>query len=102
MPKRPKPARQRRRPRGNAAKGNAAKAKALAQGEALADNGVLLTLSDVTEDSVVVVKSDQGEFSFKLSEIPYGALAERLSGAVEIERIAATRPLTREAASDDD
>src|SRR4029453_8544232 len=41
-------------------------------GVPLADNGVLLTLAEVTEDSIVSVKTQQGEFSFKLSEIPYG------------------------------
>ncbi|HEX5103875.1 MAG TPA: hypothetical protein VFV87_08705, partial [Pirellulaceae bacterium] len=57
--------------------GAAAKAKAKAKAKAgaaatMADNGVLLTLADVTEASVVNVKTEEGDFQFKISEIPYG------------------------------
>jgi hypothetical protein len=79
-----------------------AKAKANAVGAPLADNGVLLTLADVTDDSVVAVKTEQGEFNFKLSEIPYGKYIERLNGAVEIERTGATRPLGTDHKTDQD
>jgi len=78
-----------------------AKAKAAA-GANLADNGVLLTLTDVNEKSVVSVKTEQGQFEFALSEIPYGNALERLEGAAEIERIAAARPLTADRKTDDD
>jgi hypothetical protein len=67
----------------------------------MADNGVLLLLSDVTEDSVVKVKTTRGEFGFKLAEIRYGRFIEKLAGAVDIERVAASRPLTT-ARTDDD
>src|SRR5262245_11753459 len=88
--------------------GAAAKAKAKANqnlndaGVPLADNGVLLSLADVTEDSVVSVKTAQGEFNVKLSEIPYGRYVERLDGGVEIERVAAWRQISNEGKTDDD
>jgi hypothetical protein len=85
-------------------KGAAAKAKAKAGANiaGLADNGVLLTLTDVTESSLVSIKTEQGNFEFKLSDIPYGKYIEKLDGAVEVERIAAARPLTADAKTDDD
>ncbi|MBI5769264.1 MAG: hypothetical protein HZA93_15830 [Verrucomicrobia bacterium] len=76
------------------------KAAAAAEGP-IADNGVILHLVDVTEDSEVSVTTPQGRFSFKLSEIPYGKVAEKLGGAVDLERTAATRTLTK-ARTDDD
>jgi hypothetical protein len=68
----------------------------------IADNGVFLVLTDVTEQSVVKVETKQGDFTFKLADIPYGAVLERLSGNVDIERVAATRALTTKRADDDD
>jgi hypothetical protein len=85
----------------NKAKGKG-QAKAKAAAGTLADNGVLVTLSGVTEESVVSVKTPQGDFQFTLSEIPYGKYVERLDGAVEIERVAATQPLTADRTTDDD
>jgi len=79
---------QKAKAKANAGAAAKAKAKAGAGGNALADNGVLITLADVTEASVVQVKTEQGEFSFTLSEIPYGKYIERLTGGVEIERVA--------------
>lgn len=67
----------------------------------LADNGVILVLEDVTENSVVKVKTGPGEFEFKLSDIPYGKVIEKLDGAVDIERVAASRPLTNQRTDDD-
>jgi hypothetical protein len=67
----------------------------------MADNGVLLLLTGVTENSTVKVKSAQGNFNFKLSEIAYGKFVEKLNGAVDVERVAATRPLS-EGRTDDD
>src|SRR5262245_39313203 len=84
--------------------GAAAKAKAKAgiTGSNLADNGVLFTLTDVTEDSVVTLKTAQGEINFKLSEIPYGTLVEKLNGAVEVERTAAPRQVSSDRKTDHD
>ena len=76
------------------------KAAAAAEGP-IADNGVVLHLVDVTEDSVVSVTTEQGKFSFKLSEIPYGKVLEQLGGGVDIERTAASRALTKTRSDDD-
>lgn len=67
----------------------------------MADNGIILHLVDVTESSVVTVKTAKGNFDFKLSDIPYGKVLEQLNGAVDIERTAATRPLTSQRTDDD-
>jgi hypothetical protein len=56
-----------------------AKAKAGATGTGLADNGILLTFADVTEDSLVSIKTEQGNFEFKFSEIPYGKFVEKMA-----------------------
>src|SRR5207247_9164248 len=93
--------------KGKGKAGAAAKAKAQANaaagdGVALADNGVLLTLTDVTEDSLVSIATAQGNFNFKLSEIPYGKYVERLNAAVEIERTAASHQVTNDRKTDHD
>ena len=67
----------------------------------MADNGVILLLTDVTDASVVKVKSAQGDFEFKLAEIGYGKFIERLKGAVDVERVAASRPLSSQRTDDD-
>jgi hypothetical protein len=84
------------------------KAAAAAAGP-IADNGVILRLVDVTEDSVVSVTEDsvvsvttaQGKFSFTLANLPYGKVVEPLNGAVGLERAAATQSLTKTRADDD-
>ncbi len=77
-----------------------AKAKAAATGP-LADNGVVLSLADVTEDSRVEVKTAKGNFSFKLSDVPYGKVVEQLAGAAEVERVATAEQLSGERTDDD-
>ena len=67
----------------------------------IADNGVILLLTDVNESSVVRVKTAQGDFYFKLADIAYGKFIEKLDGAVDIERVAASRPLTTGRTDDD-
>ncbi len=67
----------------------------------MADNGVILVLAGATEASVVKVETKQGNFEFKLSEVPYGKVVEKLKGAVDIERVAASRPLTSTRDDDD-
>src|SRR5688572_6517104 len=69
------------------------KAAAAADGP-IGDNGVVLHLANVNEDSVVSITTPQGKFSFKLAEIPYGKILEQLGGAVDIERTAASSALT--------
>ncbi|MBI3880112.1 MAG: hypothetical protein HY301_08600 [Verrucomicrobia bacterium] len=77
------------------------KAAAAAGGGLIADNGVILRLVGVTEDSVVTVKTEQGNFDFKLADIAYGKVVEKLNGGVDIERTAATQPLTAQRTEDD-
>ncbi len=76
-------------------------AKKKGLGSNMADNGVILVLTSVTDASVVKVETRQGKFEFRLSEIPYGKVLERLNGAVDVERVAATRPLTSQRDDDD-
>lgn len=67
----------------------------------LADNGVVLSLADVTPAAKVTLKFPQGVVEFALGDLRYGEVLEKLDGAVEIERAAAAAPLTT-APSDDD
>mgnify|MGYP001795589227 CR=1 FL=1 len=67
----------------------------------MADNGVILLLAGVNENSSVKVKTEQGDFDFKLADIGYGKFIEKLEGAVDIERVAASRPLASSGADDD-
>jgi hypothetical protein len=67
----------------------------------MADNGVILLLTEVSENSVVKVKTAQGDFDFKLADAAYGDFVEKLNGAVDIERVAASRPLTSGRTDDD-
>ena len=80
------------------AKGKAAAAAAVG---VMADNGVILLLTGVTDASVVKVETKQGSFEFRLSDVPYGKVAEHLKGAVDVERVAASRPLTAKRDDDD-
>ena len=84
--------------RTNNAKKNAKK-KGVATGM-MADNGVFLLLTGVTDASVVKVATAHGSFDFRLADIPYGKVIERLKGGVDVERVAASRPLS--ASRDDD
>jgi hypothetical protein len=82
------------------AKKKAAKKKTAAN-STMADNGVYLVLTGVTTASVVKVETRQGNFEFRLAEIPYGKVIERLDGRVDIEQVAASRPLTSKRDDDD-
>ncbi len=82
------------------AAGGKKKGKAAADSP-MADNGVVLHLVDVTDQSVVSVATARGKFIFKLADLPYGRVLEQLGGAVDVERTAATRPLAA-ARTDDD
>jgi hypothetical protein len=70
-------------------------------GAGMADNGVFLVLTGVTEASIVKVETKQGDFQFRLSDLSYGKVLEPLKGAVDVERVAATRPLTSRRDDDD-
>jgi len=67
----------------------------------ISDNGVLLSFTDVTEDSVVQVKTVQGDFSFKIADVPYGKVVDELGDAVEVERTASAVVLTDSKTDDD-
>lgn len=67
----------------------------------LSDNGVFLFLTGVTDASVVKVETKQGNFEFRLADIPYGKVLEKLEGAVDLERVASSRPLTTQRDDDD-
>ncbi|MCB1123263.1 MAG: hypothetical protein KJT03_17035, partial [Verrucomicrobiae bacterium] len=67
----------------------------------MADNGLILLLTGVNENSVVKVKTDQGNFDFKLTDVGYGNYIEKLNGAVDVERVAASRPLSGGSSDDD-
>lgn len=68
----------------------------------MSDNGVLISFTDVTEDSRVTVKTPAGEFSFAFSEVTAGKIVPVFSGAVEIERTAAGQSFTADAKTDED
>src|SRR5262249_9781180 len=53
-------------------------------------------------NSVVDVKTAQGNFSFKLGDIPYGKLVGDLDGAVEVERTASAVEVTNAKSKSDD
>jgi Protein of unknown function (DUF3604) len=68
----------------------------------MADNGVLLSFTDVTEDSRVTIKTPLGEFTLAFADVACGKLVMQLDGAVEVERTAAALPFTTDAKTDED
>lgn len=87
--------------RSNAQKKSGKVAQKKATGDSMADNGVILRLTDVDFDTIVTLKLPKGEFTFRLSEIPYDHVLTKLEGAVEIERVASTANVTDTRADDD-
>ena len=79
-----------------------AKKRGAATSLPISDNGVLLSLTDVSEDSVVTVKTAKGDITFKIAEVPFGKIASQLGGEVEIERTAAATPLSTGTKTDED
>lgn len=65
------------------------------------DNGVLIRLADVDESAEVRVSTRQGDFAFKLGDVPYGRRAELLSGRVIAQRTASGAKLTSDRTDDD-
>ncbi len=66
-----------------------------------AENGVLVTLDGAGEDAEVQVTTKQGEFSFKLSQVPFGTRLMRLQGAADVARIPVSYQLTAGATEED-
>jgi hypothetical protein len=87
--------------RSNAQKKGAQGAKNKAAGEEMGDNGIILRLTDVSDDAVVTLKLAKGEVTFRLGEIPYDHVLAKLGGALEIERVASTDKITETRADDD-
>ncbi|MCE9518803.1 MAG: hypothetical protein K8R87_04470 [Verrucomicrobia bacterium] len=63
-------------------------------GEPMADNGVIAQFTGVAADTLVMVKTTRGEFSFKLDDLTIGAPLRELEGAISVERVTATQALT--------
>jgi hypothetical protein len=86
----------------NQAKAKAgAKKRAAQQAQPMSDNGVIISLTDVTATSQVLIKTAQGDIQVSLGEIKYGEILTKLDGAVEIERAASALPLTTSRTDDD-
>ncbi|MCB1209467.1 MAG: DUF3604 domain-containing protein [Verrucomicrobiales bacterium] len=67
----------------------------------MSDNGIMARLQDVDETTEVSIKTTQGDFSFKLADLPYGKRQEMLDGKVVVQRTAAGRRLSVERTDDD-
>jgi hypothetical protein len=67
----------------------------------LVANGVIAILATRSEDATVLVNTVQGNFDFKLSEIPYGTTASKLNGKALVERVPAASRLTQTADEED-
>ncbi len=60
----------------------------------VADNGVIVWLSEDNPNAEVKVRTKQGNFSFRLSELPYGKFLYEIGGRVAIDRVPANWQLT--------
>ena len=65
-----------------------------APASSIVPNGIVAQLSDAQEDSEIQVKSAQGDFSFRLSQIPFGRPFSALNGMAMVDRIPASTQLT--------
>lgn len=71
------------------------------QKQPMSDNGVVISMTGVTAESRVTIKTKQGEFEVALGDLKYGDIVEKLDGAVEVELAASARRITT-ARSDED
>jgi hypothetical protein len=53
----------------------------------VSDNGVIVWLNGENDNTRLSVKTTQGEFSFRLGDLPYGTFQYALSGRVSADRI---------------
>lgn len=65
------------------------------------ENGVIATLDGLSENAEINITTKQGDFSFKLSEVPYGKRLMRLDGAADVIRIPVSYQLTSDATEED-
>jgi len=77
------------------------RAEAARTGVAMGDNGVLAGVCRCHRRFARYDQDAQGEVAFKLSDVPFGKFVTQLNGAVELERTAASTPLTDERSDDD-
>jgi hypothetical protein len=77
--------------------GSAQKGKPLPHSE----NGIIVTLEGTNEQSQVSVQTKQGDFSFKLSEVPLGTRLVQLDGNADVSRIPLGYQLTADATEED-
>ena len=50
-------------------------------------NGIILRLSEASDETTIEIKTNQGNFSVRLSEIPFGKSVKRLEDRVMVDRI---------------
>lgn len=67
----------------------------------LVANGVLVFLDSAAADVEIEAKTAQGEFSFRLGDLPFGAARKLLANRVQVERIPAVSRLTNDAEEQD-
>jgi hypothetical protein len=60
----------------------------------IGDNGVIVWLSEDNPNAQIKVKTVQGNFAFRLSDIPYGRFVYELGGRVAVDRVPANTQLT--------
>jgi hypothetical protein len=60
---------------------------AAAPGRQVVANGVIAVLSARSEDAIVRVATAQGNFDFRLREIPFGTTAAKLNGRALVDRV---------------
>ncbi|MGN6545295.1 MAG: hypothetical protein ACTHK7_09630, partial [Aureliella sp.] len=85
----------------NRARANAAANRRRQANQPMADNGVVISMTDVSDTSRVKIHTAHGDIEFSLGEIKYGEVTTKLDGAVEIERAAAAVPITSSRADED-
>ncbi len=71
------------------------------QQQPMADNGVVISMTGVNDQSVLHVETAQGKFDVTLGELKYGEFKSLLEDAVEVERCAAAFPVTSSPADED-
>ncbi|MFZ5830004.1 MAG: hypothetical protein ACOY3P_07940 [Planctomycetota bacterium] len=65
------------------------------------ENGVVVVLEGVGESSQIQVTTEQGKFSFRISEVLLGKPLNRLGGRAEVARLPVSYQLTAEATEED-
>lgn len=60
----------------------------------IGDNGIIVWLSEENPNAEIKVKTVQGNFEFRLSDLPYGRYVYELGGRVALDRVPANTQLT--------